>query len=144
MGRDQALIVMLNPICIIGIIGLIFDILYISDIVSNVIYQYDNRVLVAVLFIGGIVSLAITICDINNNSYKKIEYISPLLVHAMIFLMIIFNIIVYVDLENFGDNIEMSKSSKIIPIYVEFALLFFYVLNIVSSYKFKHNTSSPI
>ena len=144
MGRDQALIVMLNPICIIGIIGLIFDILYISDIVSNVIYQYDNRVLVAVLFIGGIVSLAITICDINNNSYKKIEYISPLLVHAMIFLMIIFNIIVYVDLENFGDNIEMSKRSKIIPIYVEFALLFFYVLNIVSSYKFKHNTSSPI
>ena len=144
MGRDQALIVMLNPICIIGIIGLIFDILYISDIVSNVIYQYDNRVLVAVLFIGGIVSLAITICDINNNSYKKIEYISPLLVHAMIFLMIIFNIIVYVDLENFGDNIEMSKRSKIMPIYVEFALLFFYVLNIVSSYKFKHNTSSPI
>ena len=143
MGRDQALIDMLNPICIIGIIGLIFDILYIYDVVSNVVYQYDNHVLVAVLFIGGIVSLVITIRDINNNSCKKTEYVTPSLVHIMIFLMIILNICVYVDLENFSDDVEMIKGYKVMTIIVESTLLFFYVLNIVISYKFKHNTSLP-
>ena len=106
------------------------------------VYQYDNRVLVTVLFIGGIVSLVIAICDINNNSCKKTEYVTPLLVHIMIFLMIIFNIYVYVDLENFSGDIKMIKESKVITSTVEFTLLFFYMLNIVISYKYRHDASS--
>ena len=144
MGSDQALIAMLNPICIISIIGLIFDISYIYDMVSNVVYQYDNDVIVGMLLIGGIVSLVIAICDINNSPCKKTEFILLLSIHILIFSIIILNVCMNVDSENFSGNIKMITSFKIITIAFELVLLSIYVINIVFSYKYKHNVSSPI
>lgn len=144
MGSDQALIAMLNPMCIISIIGLIFDISYIYDMASNVVYQYDNYVIVGVLFIGGIASLVIAICDINNSPCKKIEFILLLFIHILIFLIIILNVCMNVDSENFSGDIKMIKSFKIITSAFELVLLSIYVLNIVFSYKYKHNVSSTI